>query len=162
MRRLPSSASARSFTSCLFVVAMCPFSFSGGQKPLMLSLLPFDPEAGSDRGQATVARPQDRGEIVRAGEPVVDGAPELWLAAQPRREHEVRDLEVEGPPQLGERPELVQLAKAVTPVAGRGAARDDEPEALEIAEHPRRPARVRPRLPDLQKPVHRPSLTRAC
>src|SRR5689334_6378308 len=99
----------------------------------MLSLLPLDPA-----------------EIVRTGEPVVDGTPQLGLTAQPRREHEVGDLEIECPPQLGERPELVQLPEAVTPVAGRGAARDDEPEALEIAEHPRRPARVRPRLPDLQ------------
>src|SRR6476659_4970042 len=86
MRRFPSAARARSFTSCLFVVAMCPFSSSGGQQPLMLSLLPLDPA-----------------EIVRTGEPVVDGTPQLGLTAQPRREHEVRDLEVEGAPQLGER-----------------------------------------------------------
>ena len=62
--------------------------------------------------------PLDPGEVVGAGEPAVDGLAELGLAPEPRREDEVGDLEVEPLPQLGERPELVQLAEAVEPVAG--------------------------------------------
>src|SRR6185503_12823433 len=93
-----------------------PFGDLGGQQPLVLALLPLDP-----------------GEVVGAGEPAVDGLAELGLAPEPRGEDEVGDLEPMRLPQLGERPELVQLAEAVLPVAGRGAAGRDEAEAVEVA-----------------------------
>ena len=60
----------------------------------MLALLPLDP-----------------GEVVGAGKPAVDGPAKHGLASEPRSEDEVGDLEVVRPPELGERPELVQLAE---------------------------------------------------
>src|SRR5262245_2153780 len=118
---------------------MVPF-VSGGQQPLVLALLPLDPR-----------------EVVGAGEPAVDGPAELRLAPEPRREDEVGDLEAEPRAEVGERPELVQLAEPVLPVSLRGPGRDDEAEALQVAEHARRPARARRRLGDLQ-PVHEPKI----
>ncbi len=56
--------------------------------------------------------------------------------------------DAETPPKLGERVQLVQLADAVAPVAGRGAARDDQALLLEIAQHARRPAGAAARLAD--------------
>src|SRR3954453_22431763 len=85
--RTPSSASARSFTSYRFVVAIGSF-LSGGQEPLMLSLFPFQG-------------------VGVAGEPRVDGRFEIRLPPQPRREREIGDLDVEAPPELRERAELV-------------------------------------------------------
>ena len=55
--------------------------------------------------------------------------------------------------QLGERPELVQLAEPVESVARGGAGRYDEAEALEVAEHARRPAGAPRRLSHLE-PLH--------
>jgi hypothetical protein len=48
--------------------------------------------------------PLDPREVVGAGEPAVDGLPELGLAPQARREDEVGDLQAESPPELSERP----------------------------------------------------------
>src|SRR5919197_10648 len=58
---------------------------SGGQQPLVLALLPLE--------CALVAR-----------EPRVDGGAELGLAAQPRSEREVPDVDAEAAPKLCERP----------------------------------------------------------
>src|SRR6266513_558538 len=87
IRRTPSEASARSFTSCRLVVAMNPSVWSrgsvlvglfgsGGEQPLLLALLPFDP----------------RRAVVAGREPRVDRAPQLGLAPQPSREGEIREL----------------------------------------------------------------------
>ena len=108
IRRSPSRASARSFTSYRFVVAIDSFRF---RRPV------------AARACAAPTRP--RASVVGAGEPAVDGRAELGLAPEPRREDEVGDLDADRAPQLGERPELVQLAEPVEPVAGRacGAGR---------------------------------------
>src|SRR5205823_7608814 len=100
-------------------------------------------------------------EVVGPCEPAVDRPAKLRLAPEPCGEHEIRDLEAEPPAELGERLELVQLAEAVEPVAGGGAGRDDEAEALEVAEHARRPRRALCRLAHLQG-IHSPTLTRTC
>src|SRR5205823_7644365 len=70
-------------------------SLSRCQKPLVLALLPFNP-----------------GQIVGACEPRVDRPTQLGLAAEPRRERHVRDLEAEAAAEPPERAELVQLAQA--------------------------------------------------
>src|SRR3954453_4760901 len=95
MRRTPSEASARSFTSWRFVVAMnpsCPeiagsVETSGREEPLVLALLPFDPPA----------------RVLALREPVVDGARKLGVAPEPAREGEVADVEPEPDAQLAER-----------------------------------------------------------
>ena len=96
--------------------------------------------------------PLDPGEVVDAGEPAVDGRAELGLASEPRSEDEVADLEAKRPPELGERPELVQLAEPVEPVAARGAAGDDEAgpargSAASAATSPRATPPLRPSAP---------------
>ncbi len=98
--------------------------------------------------------------VLDVGEPAVDRGAELGLPAQPRREGDVTDPEAEAAPQLGERAELVQLAQAVEPVAGRRARRDDEPGLLEIAEHARGPAGACGRVRDVER-IHRLDLNRA-
>src|SRR3954451_17127458 len=123
MRRLPSGASARSFTSCRLVVAIQPFSqMSGGQQPLVLALLPFDPR-----------------QVVCAGEPAVDRRAKLRLPPESRGERDVGDLDAEPAAQLPQRAELVQLPQAVEAVAGVRAPRNDETRVLEVTEHPGRP-----------------------
>src|SRR5437868_13641721 len=101
IRRLPSGESARSFTSCRLVVAIQPFSrfVSGGQQPLVLALLPFDPR-----------------EVVRAGEPAVDRRAEGGFPPEPCGKDEVGEFDAEPPPQLLQRAQLVQLAQAVQAV----------------------------------------------
>src|SRR5438876_8054946 len=134
MRRTPSGASAGSFTSNRFVVAMVPFSSSsGGEQPLVLALLPFE-----------------RCEV-DAGEPALDGGAERRLAPEPRSEGHVRELELESLPQVAQRAELVQLPKAVEPVAGSGALRHDERRGFEIPQHARRPAGLPRRLSDHER-----------
>src|SRR5436190_21206983 len=142
IRRFPSPARARSFTSYRFVVAMDSFPrLRDFEKTFVLALLPLDPR-----------------QVVGAGEPAVDGLAERRLAPEPRREDQVGDLAVEPRPQIGQRAELVQLAQAVRAVAGGRPARHDEAEALEVAQHPRRPARPLCRLPHVQT-GHEPNLT---
>src|SRR5581483_371545 len=119
---------------------MDPFGL-GGQQPLVLALLPLDPR-----------------EVVGPREPAVDGPAELGLAPETGGEDDVRDGEVEPAAELGEPAQLVQLAQPVEAVAGRGAPRDDEPEPLEVAEHPRRPAAAPPCLGDREL-VHGRNLT---
>src|SRR5262245_50552710 len=144
IRRRPSGASARSFTSCRLVVAINPLSvrWSGGvaglEEPLVLALLPFDPR----RRQGFVLCD------VRAGEPGLHGRAERGLLPKPERERELAELDAEVPPQLCERIQLVELADAVAAVPGRGAARDDEALLLQIAEHARRPTGTAARLAD--------------
>src|SRR5436309_8996646 len=128
MRRTPSGASAGSFRSNRFVVAMVLFSSSGGEQRLVLALLPFECCE------------------VDAGEPALDGGAKRRLAPEPGREGHVRELEPEALPQVAERAELVQLAEAVEPVAGGRAVGDDERGGLEVPQHARRPAGLPRRL----------------
>src|SRR5579884_4206522 len=117
IRRTPSGASDRSFTSCRSVCAIGPLSpgcgpvssgVSGGEQPLVLPLLPVDPGAG----------------VVAGREPRVDGATQLGLAAQAAGEDEVGRVHVEAGAELAQAAQPVQLGEAVLPVAGGGAPRD--------------------------------------
>ena len=105
----------------------------------MLALLPLDPASASSAAasQPSTARAQ------------------LGLAAQPRGEGDVVELDAEAAPELAQRAQLVQLAQAVDAVAGGRARRDDEPGLLEVAEHPRRPAGVLRGVADVER-IHRP------
>src|SRR5205823_6572377 len=85
-----------------------------------------------------------------AGEPAVDRRAERRLAAQPRGECHVGELDAEAAEQLAERAELVQLAKPVESVPGRRSLRIDELDTLDVAEHARRPARAGRRLSNRQ------------
>src|SRR5262245_20126939 len=125
IRRTPSGASARSLTSCRFVVAMVPFGRrSGGEQALVLALLPVDPG----------------GVVLDAGEPAVDRAPQLRLTTEPRGERDLLELDGEPAAQLAQGAELVQLAEAVEAVPRGGATRAQEPVLLEVAKHARRPS----------------------
>src|SRR4029077_3716060 len=94
IRRLPSSARPRSFTSYRCVAAMKSFlGLRGPQQPLVLALLPLHP---TDM-------------VFDIREPAVDRGAQLRLAPQPRREGDVADPEAEAAPQLGEHAELVPL-----------------------------------------------------
>src|SRR6059058_1094904 len=130
MRRTPSGASAMSFTSWRFVVAIQSFQL-GDEQTLVLSLFPVECRDFC------------------AGEPGIDGGAEVGLAAQPRGERDVCQLHLELPPESRERAELVQLQQPVGSVAGLRPPWDDEPGAFEITQHARRPARVCSRLADL-------------
>src|SRR5437764_9872074 len=77
------------------------------------------------------------------------------------RKGDVRELHFEVTPELAERAQLVQLEQAVGPVARGSAAGDDEAGTLQIAEHPRRPARAGGRFPN-RRVSHRATLTQAC
>src|SRR5437763_9403757 len=133
MRRTPSGASARSFTSCRFVVAMNPSLWSRGsvvvacsgsgrlEQPFVLALLPFDPRAA----------------VVAAREPGIDRAPQLRLAPEPTGERKLGQLEPEAPPELAQRAEPVQLGEAVLAVPRGRAPRQHQAVLLEVAQHPR-------------------------
>src|SRR5438094_3041171 len=124
MRRTPSGASARSFTSCRFVVAIQSFRLRNEQA-LVLALVPVE------GGEAS------------PGQPRLHGRAQGWLAFEPGGEGDVTELDAEPDPQLAKRAELVQLEQAVDAVARRCAFRHHELRGLEIAKHPRRPAGLR-------------------
>src|SRR5262249_45874187 len=127
IRLIPSPARARSFTSCRRVVAISPLpwvDFSCDEQPLVLALLPVE------RVDAASVQP-----ALKLG-------PEVGLAPEPRRERDLAEVDAEPPSQLAQRPQLVQLAQAVLPVARTCALRHDEPGRLEVTKHPRRPARL--------------------
>src|SRR4051794_16730772 len=163
MRCTPSGASDRSFTSCLFVVAMCPLCVScataacacaargqaskrlGDEEPLVLSLLPLDPGAT----------------VVGGCEPVVDGGAQLGLAAEPGGEGHLVEVDAEPRAELLQRAQLVQLGQGVDAVPRRRAVRHDEAEVLEIAEHARRPAGLGGGRSDGQR-VHAATLSEVC
>ncbi len=63
----------------------------------------------------------------------------VGLAPEPQGERELVELDAEAVPEVSQVPELVQLADAVEPIAGRRSGRHDETRVLEVAEHSRRP-----------------------
>src|SRR5438067_8808176 len=116
-----------SFTSCRLVVAISPLfrvSVSCGQKLLVLALLPVE-RVNSATVQPRVERP-----------------PQVGLATQPCGERDVADVDAKAPPQLPQRTQLIELAETVRAIPGRRPRRDDEACRLEVAQHPRRPARL--------------------
>ena len=100
---------ARSFTSYRLVVAINPFPRSGssvgGQATSSRSCLRCSQSTQSADGSCRAAS--------------LDRGPEIGLAAQPGGEGELVELDGEALAQVAERAELVQLAEAVEPVAGR-------------------------------------------
>src|SRR5207244_7857197 len=89
---------------------------SGGQQPLVLLLFPVDPgDVGS-------------------GKPGVDRCPQLRLSPQTRGKRDIAQLDLEAPPQLTQRAQEVELPQAVESVALERAARNDEPDPLQVAE----------------------------
>src|SRR3954454_24992465 len=144
IRRMPSGASAMSFTSCRLVVAIQSFPLVlGDEQSLVLSLFPVE---GREFG---------------ACEPGVDGSAEVRLAPQSRSECHVGELDLELLPEPPERAELVQLEQAVGAVSGGSPARDDETGALQVTEHSRRPARPGSRLADRGRIPHGSNLNTA-
>src|SRR5215208_5782414 len=146
MRRLPSPASARSFTSCLIcvdaIVPLLPVSL-GGQEPLVLALFEVEPVV-DDRL-----------------EPLVDGRRQERLAAEPEREREVVEAEPEvvaQPPQPQQARDVPLVVEAVPRVRAR---RREQAVVLEVAQHARRPAAAASRLLD-RVPGHVGSLTQTC
>src|SRR5438876_9160545 len=99
MRRTPSGARARSFTSCRFVVAI-QSSRLGGQEPLVLALFPVE---GGQLG---------------ACQPGIHCGPQLRLAFEPSCESDVRELHVVAPSELPQGAELVELEEPVQAIAG--------------------------------------------
>src|SRR6478609_5374102 len=150
----PNSASARSATlkSILAAVVLMGSPLScvlsgyrqppsgGGQQLLMLGLLEAQPVVVLDVvGPASLA-----------GEPAGYGLAKLLIALDPRGERHVGEPELEPVEQLLQRPQALQLGRPVQAVARRGAPRADEPRALHVAEHSRRPAGRLRRLVDRQ------------
>src|SRR5207247_7804672 len=86
---------------------------------------------------------------------------ERRLAPQTEGEDDVRDLDTEPAPKLQQGAEPVELAQPVEPIGGVGAAWNDEPGLLEVAQHSGRPARPPRRLANRQL-VHAPTLTQSC
>src|SRR5437763_6067782 len=145
MRRTPSGASARSFTSCRLVVAIqsSPVAVSGGEQALVLALLPVE------------------GGQFRAVQPGLERRAQIRLAAQPCGEGDVGKLDVVALPQVRERPKLVQVQQVVDPIAAGAAPRHDETRLFEVSEHPRRPARPSRRLAYVHA-LHGLTLTQVC
>src|SRR5882724_4242914 len=142
MRRTPSGASARSFTSCRFVVAI-QSSRLGGQEPLVLALFPVE---GGQLGTC---------------QPGLHCAPQLRLALEPSCESDIGELHVVVPAKLPQGAELVELEEPVQAIAGPAPAWDNEPRAFEVAKHPRRPPRLGGGLADGHS-CHAQTLTRSC
>src|SRR5207237_9245490 len=122
--------------------AWSPFR-AGGERPLLLPLLPFE------------------GRELCPGEPRLDRGAQVRLTPEPGREGDVGELDPEAPPQIAERTQLVQLEEAVEPVAGRRPIRNDERGRFEVAQHARRPACPFSRLPDRQR-LHGATLSEVC
>src|SRR5919199_1637952 len=82
MRRTPSPARDRSFTSKRLVVAMEPLLWlmSGGQEPFLLALLPLDPRRRRCVRHRGLAR-----------EPRVHGGTKAWVVLEARDEGDVAD-----------------------------------------------------------------------
>src|ERR687894_2778617 len=98
---------------------------------------------GGERQQLRVlvllpAQPLRRRNVLGTGrlglEPGVDGCGQLLVAAQPHREADVSESDVEARDQLAQRSQALQLTGAVEPVAGLRALRLDEPGALDVAQ----------------------------
>src|SRR5579862_236551 len=138
IRRTPSGASEMSLMSKCRVAAIAPpveRTSLRGQEPLVLALFPVDPSTGVARGGATA----------------LDSAPELGFPSEAGGERQLVDAEPEAPPQLRERAQLVQLAEAVGSVARRRSPWHEKTLALEVAQHPRRPAALPRCLADRQR-----------
>src|SRR5580693_10102362 len=85
------------------------------------------------------------------GEPALDRLAQERLAFEPEREADLAEVQPVRVEQLAQGGETLQLRRAIQAVAGAGAIGLDEPDALDIAQHPRRPAGRGGRLVDRQR-----------
>ena len=83
-------------------------------------------------------------------EPRLETVAEPGVVAEAEGETHVAQLDAEGTEKLAQRPEALQLGRAVEAVAGRGTARRHEPRLLDVAQHPGGPAGRGRRLVDRQ------------
>src|SRR4051812_10241378 len=156
----PYSARERSATLksvlAAVVVVICPplrgsvrSVSSGGvgqsQQALVLLLLPAQPVAGTHALWA----------LCRRLEPGVDRLAHPLVLAQPLGERHVREGALEPGQQLAQCAQALQLARSEDAVARVGPVRLDQPDALEVAEHSRRPAGRLSRFVDGQAVGHR-------
>src|SRR5919201_3500259 len=90
------------------------------------------------------AQPVVRGDALRAPwgglEPRVHGLAELFVLAHSLGEGHVREGAVEAAQQLAQRAQTLELLGAELAITGLGPRRQDQADALEIAQHSRRPA----------------------
>ena len=124
-----------------------------GEQALVLLLLPAQPVARLDALGAGAGASSQR--VGRLAHP--------RLVAQPLGERDVREAAVEPGQQLAQGAQALQLARSEDAVARGRARRLDQPDALDVAEHSRRPAGGLGRLVDRQAVGHpRPTLARLC
>src|SRR3954453_7110274 len=123
------------------------------EQALVLLLLPAQPVRGGD-----ALRPPGR-----CVEPAVERVAQLAVLAQPLGERDVGEAAVEALEQLLQGAQALELLRTEDAVAGARAGRLDQADALEVAEHSRRPACGLRRLVDRQGAGHRPTtLTEVC
>ena len=94
----------------------------GDEQPLVLALLPVE-----------------GGELC-PGEPCLNSRLQSRLVLEPDHERELVDADAEPAAKIGEGPELIELEQPLLAVAARTPGRNDDAGALQVAEHPRRPA----------------------
>src|SRR5262245_7602360 len=114
-----------------------------------------------------VAQPVVGGHVLRpgrgGGQPALDRPRETAVVAQPAGEPDLAKGDAVAVEQLAQGAQALQLARPVEAVAGRRAARLDEADALDVAQHPRRPAGGRRGLVDRERVRgHRETLSRSC
>src|SRR5436190_2873205 len=126
-----------------------------GEEALVLLLLPAQPVACADA----------LGALCRSLEPGVDRLAHLLVLAQPLGEGHVGEGAVEPGQQHAQGAQALQLARSADAIARVGPVRLDQPDALEVAEHSRRPAGRLGRFVDCQAVGHARSaatLARLC
>src|SRR4051794_1947183 len=125
----------------------CLSGFGECEQALVLLLLPAQPVALADA----------LGALRRGFEPGVDGLAHPRVVAQALGERDVRERAVEPGQQLAQGAQALQLARSEHAVARVGPVRLDQPDALQVAEHSRRPASGLGRLVDRQSVGHSPA-----
>src|SRR3954470_25034852 len=127
--------------------------FGEGEQALVLLLLPAEPVALVHALRLLGGRL----------EPGVDGVAHVRVVAQALGERDVGEPAVVLGEQLAQGAKPLQLCRAEDAVAGCRAVRLDQPDALQVAEHPGRPSGGLSRLVDGQAVGHRrPTLARLC
>ena len=109
--------------------------------------------ASPARSAASRGAERRRGAAASASSQASVGLAQRRLAAQAQREGEVGEPDVVLVQQLAQRAQALELGRPVEAVAGRRAGGLDEPDALDVAQHARRPAGRLRRLVDRQR-VH--------
>src|SRR4051794_5070622 len=147
------SATLKSAAGAVGVVKLPPWGlgclsgFGECEQALVLLLLPAQPVALADA----------LGALRRGFEPGVDGLAHPRVVAQALGERDVRERAVEPGQQLAQGAQALQLARSEHAVARVGPVRLDQPDALQVAEHSRRPASGLGRLVDRQSVGHSPA-----